>query len=372
MTQVVGHARSQEEALTLCFGCPKLCRHACPVSDADQNEMTTPWGKMSAMKLVADQKLADHPETMALAYKCLECRLCQASCELDNPVASVLDAFRRRAFQKGTAPGSILEYSRKFRDHNNPYGYDLRDILREKFAKRLAIKSRTVYLPGCTEIAESPETIGTVFRLFDHFGLKDVALYPERNQCCGYPLYAAGDWEGFRELAKENAAALRDYRQIVTGSPECLYTLETLYPEAGFPVRARLLHVLEFMNGALRVSGRSGSSFGKIAYHDPCLMGRFRKLYDLPREALRQATGSLPLEFSQNREYSYCCGAGGLLPVSSPETAAGVTRTRVQEFHRTGADVVVSSCPSCVRRFQDAGLNSKNVVDILADAFLEK
>ncbi|MEO7094874.1 MAG: (Fe-S)-binding protein, partial [Polyangiales bacterium] len=39
--------------LETCAFCPKLSRAACPVSNADGRETTTPWGKMTAAYLVA-------------------------------------------------------------------------------------------------------------------------------------------------------------------------------------------------------------------------------------------------------------------------------------------------------------------------------
>jgi dimethylglycine catabolism B len=36
-----------KDTLEKCVFCPKLCRSACPVSNAEPRETITPWGKMS-------------------------------------------------------------------------------------------------------------------------------------------------------------------------------------------------------------------------------------------------------------------------------------------------------------------------------------
>jgi Fe-S oxidoreductase len=47
----------------------------------------------------------------------------------------------------------------------------------------------------------------------------------------------------------------------------------------------------------------------KVVYHDPCYLGRYRGVYDEPREVLSRAVEVL--EAPRNRERSFCCGAGG-------------------------------------------------------------
>src|SRR3989344_4795742 len=111
--------RDPEGATSLCTFCPKLCRFSCPVAEADRNEATTPWGKMTTMKMVEEKRLPMNAETMGLAYKCLNCRASQSVCEHDNPVSSVLDTYRVRAFRAGLAPGGVAAYCRNFQRQNN-------------------------------------------------------------------------------------------------------------------------------------------------------------------------------------------------------------------------------------------------------------
>jgi Fe-S oxidoreductase len=356
--------RDAKTAMTLCQQCPKLCRFSCPVADADQNEATTPWGKMTAMKLVEEKKLPMTAETMGLAYKCLNCRLSEEVCELDNPVSSVLDTYRVRAFHAGLAPEAVVSYCKKFGKENNPFGKDLFRELQKRFPERLKGKKRTAYFPGCTEIAREPATIGRTFELLEILKAKEVGLYAEPIQCCGYPLFAAGDWDNFVELAEVNSNALRDYGLILTGAPACLYTMETLYRSAGHPTSAKFMHIVEYLASHLSSLVPRPSPL-TVAYHDPCYLGRYRKTYEAPRRLIEKVSGRAPREFFRNREGSYCCGAGGLLPVSFPETAEKITENRIEEFKRTGAELLVSSCPTCVHRFKKFGVRAKNLVEYL-------
>lgn len=353
--------KSPEQATSLCSFCPKLCRYACPVADADQNEAVTPWGKMTAMKKVEDKELPMTPETMALAYKCTNCRASEHACELSNPVAPSLNAYRVRAFRADMAPAGVTASCKTFRKHNNPYDRDLLKALQKKFSPGKFASEGTVYFPGCTEIMEDPRTIEKTLDLLN------IPLYPEPIQCCGYPLFAAGDWQDFTDLAEVNSHALNNYDRIVTGAPMCLYTMETLYRSAGHRVRAKFEHVVE-RNPPIPPLKKGGPKGGfSVAYHDPCYLGRYRKIYDEPRRLIEQVSGKPPVEFLLNRENSYCCGGGGLLPVSSPETADTITKNRIAQFRETGAELLVTSCPTCVQRFRKFGAPALSLVDYLAD-----
>lgn len=351
--------KSPEDATSLCSFCPKLCRYACPVADADQNEAVTPWGKMTAMKKVEDKILPMTAETMGLAYKCTNCRASEFACEHANPVAPSLDAYRVRAFRADMAPAGVAEFCTNFQRHNNPYDRDLMKVLEKKFSPQKFASKGTVYFPGCTEIMEDPKTTEKALNLLG------LPLYAEPIQCCGYPLFAAGDWADFTELAEVNSHALNNYDRIVTGAPMCLYTMETLYRSAGHRVRARFEHVSEHLAQRPKAKVQRPKS-PVVAYHDPCYLGRYRKTYEAPRKLIEQVSGQAPKEFLLNREESYCCGGGGLLPVSFPETADMITKNRIAQFRETGAELLVTSCSTCVQRFRKFGAPAQSLADYLA------
>ena len=236
-----------EQATSLCHSCPKLCRYSCPVADADQDEATTPWGKMNTMRLVDQKRLPQTRETMALAYKCLNCRASEGACEMANPVSTTLDTYRAEAFRAGLAPEAVSSYCRKFQKESNPFQIDLGKEL-AKLPSPLPKKPKVVYCPGCTEIARSPKTITNTLELFKELKATEIGIYDEPLQCCGYPLFAAGDRDNFAEIAEIQSHALNRYPLIVSGAPACLYTMQSLYRSVGFPVRGKFMHVAEYLS----------------------------------------------------------------------------------------------------------------------------
>ena len=122
-----------KQALDRCSFCPNLCQQSCPVADADRDQMSLPGNKMATMKLLSTRKLEWSKEAALQAYKCSQCGKCTETCELDNPVAYVLEQFRAKAFKKGYAPDSIYRYCKKFKERNNPYGVRFLQQLKKRF-----------------------------------------------------------------------------------------------------------------------------------------------------------------------------------------------------------------------------------------------
>jgi Fe-S oxidoreductase len=96
----------------------------------------------------------------------------------------------------------------------------------------------------------------------------------------------------------------------------------------------------------------SSASGQKIVYHDPCYLGRYRGVYDEPREVLGRS-GEV-IDPPRSRERSFCCGAGGGLAFLGEEKGARVSHVRAKELVETGADIVGAACPFCNTMFRDA------------------
>jgi Fe-S oxidoreductase len=87
-------------------------------------------------------------------------------------------------------------------------------------------------------------------------------------------------------------------------------------------------------------------------FHDPCYLGRYRGVYDEPRQVI--ATSATVVDPPRARERSFCCGAGGGLVFLGEEKGQRVNETRARELAGTGASVVGVACPFCNSMFRDA------------------
>ena len=112
-----------------------------------------------------------------------------------------------------------------------------------------------------------------------------------------------------------------------------------------------------------------------VTFHDPCYLGRHNGIYEAPRRILQSIPGLHLVEMFNHREGSLCCGGGGggawrNLPV---EQRFGVLRIR--EALGTGAEVIATACPYCIRMLTDAvrelGVGDRIVVRDVAEWLLQ-
>ena len=87
-------------------------------------------------------------------------------------------------------------------------------------------------------------------------------------------------------------------------------------------------------------------------FHDPCYLGRYRGIYDEPRDVIeRSASVEEP---DRTHQRSFCCGAGGGRAFLGEEEGKRVSVERAEELVGTGAEVVGAACPFCNTMIRDA------------------
>jgi Fe-S oxidoreductase len=139
------------------------------------------------------------------------------------------------------------------------------------------------------------------------------------------------------------------------------------------------VHHSEFINeliasGRLKVS-RSIVEDHKMAYHDPCYLGRYNEVYEAPRSVMDSAAGGY-VELPRCRDRGFCCGAGGARAFMEEKRGTRISHNRLNEAVATDASGVAVGCPFCVTMFEDGvrGLNIeerfavKDIAEIVADA----
>jgi len=104
----------------------------------------------------------------------------------------------------------------------------------------------------------------------------------------------------------------------------------------------------------------------RATYHDPCHLLRGQGIREQPRELIRQVVDLVEMP-------AICCGSGGGVKSGVPDEAAALGKRRAEEIQKSGADIVISSCPFC--EFHIAGHTDrpvKNVASVLLEGYKEK
>ena len=343
--------------LDYCTFCPKMCRHACPVSTASGRETYIPQVKMDRLNQLRLGRGSWTADTTDPLWACTGCRHCTMYCEHGNEPGLVLLTGRAVAATHGVSHPALAGYSERFRAREQRLSAQLALL----FEPHLATEGEVGYWPGCDAIDKAASDIAAALALFDRVGLHGVRIVDAPQACAGYPLLAAGHRDLFRWHAGRVASALRGFARVAINCSACLYALRAQYPAEGVNLRTEIVSLADVLapaaaNLACPLTRRS------VYYHDPCYHARYNGVVEQPRRALSQLAELR--ELAWNRGDTECCGAGGLLPKTMPAIADQMSRRRLAEVQSSGGGMVVTSCASCAFMLRRNAPPSVEVADL--------
>ncbi len=282
----------REHEIATCTFCPKLCRFACPVAEAECRETVTPWGLMTRLDDVRRETEALDPETAELLGHCTGCGRCAQICKHSNDVPGTLFDARAEAFEAGVLPRPLVEWAR-FEPLPSP-----------AFAA-LPSGGRVRLLPGFAP----DSTVEAAIRL-----LRAVGVAPTRcaTTHAGARFFDAGLRGELREHFDAMQADLSGAERVICIDPADVVSLR----RSGIELPAT--HLSQEL---AELTGLRPAHDGDVLYLDSCRLGRGLGVYDEPRELLaRVISGELREAFMHHAEGG-CCGASAGYPTTSPEGA---------------------------------------------------
>jgi glycolate oxidase iron-sulfur subunit len=386
--------QSQYETISRCNRCG-FCQVACPVFRATGHEAGVARGRVALLKALIENRMSWDEGLKEPLFDCLSCGACTANCFPAVATADlVLDAraeyldrvgrnhihrllFRRllphprrlrlaaRAAALARKAGlsrlaSMLGLLRVFgRDasraeqivHHFPD-----HTFRGKFAPGVLDGEGDVrigYFVGCGTDVMEPNAAEAALKTLRRMG-KTVEILD--NCCCGLPAMTYGDRTAAQALAEKNLHLVNAGRfdLVVTDCSSCAAFLKkypALFGENDLrtaAARALAERVRDFVQ-ILSSDGRSAqaAAVGKTiaTYHDPCHASRGQGLVREPRTLLRSLPG---VEFREMPEADWCCGGAGSYAVSHYDLALKVLDRKIDNLERTGANLLVTSCPACI------------------------
>jgi Fe-S oxidoreductase len=348
--------------LEYCTYCPKMCRHACPVSTTTGRETWTPQAKMTALNLVRKGHAPATRDALEPIWACTGCRQCTEYCAHGVEPAAVLFAGRVDAERRGVAHPALDGYPQRFRAREERLRRKLRAIVpRDRFAE----EAQVALWPGCDAVDKGDADVRAQLALLDRLGERHVRVVDADQVCGGYPLLAAGQLDVFRWHAERVAKELRRYRTVVMNCSACVHAIRTLYPAEGVTVGAEIKHVAELLAAhAERIPAPAART--PVYYHDPCYLARHADVLEAPRRLLGRVAEVR--ELAWNRRDTECCGGAGLLPKTMPAVADGMARRRLAEVAAAGGGTLVTSCGTCkhmLARNAPAGVEVRDLIEIV-------
>jgi Fe-S oxidoreductase len=202
-------------------------------------------------------------------------------------------------------------------------------------------------------------------RLLERAGVSFAILGTEET-CTGDPVRRVGNEYLFQLQAQQNVETLNRHgkRKIVTTCPHCFNTVGTEYRAFGGDYET--IHHVQLLDqlvaeGRLKPRERLDE---RLAYHDPCYLGRYHDIYDAPRQALRAIPGVELAEIHRHGKRAMCCGAGGGHAFCEERGGRRINHIRVEQALEVQPQRVATACPYCLMMFED-GTRAKDVEETL-------
>jgi glycolate oxidase iron-sulfur subunit len=211
---------------------------------------------------------------------------------------------------------------------------------------------RIGYFVGCGVDIISQDTGYATLPLLKKIG---KIVHVLENCCCGLPAWSYGDLKAARKLAAKNLSILASekFDVIVTDCSSCASFLKNypqLFAEAGrqhkkaAAVSARVNDMVQLIH-SMEAVAPSRDPAVTVTYHHPCHAARGQGLSTEPGEILNRLPG---VEYRPLPEADWCCGGAGSYAFAHYELSQQVLDRKMENLKKTGADLLVTSCPACI------------------------
>ncbi len=295
-------------------------------------------------------------------WYCRTCTACMEVCPATvDFVDTLMEVRRHEIMMEGRAPGDAMRALKMLENRGNPFGPQSDRV---DWVKSLGVR---VVAPGescdvlywvgcCTSFDPTKQKIASdLALLLDRCGI-DFGVLGADERCCGDPARVLGDERLFQEVARQQIEALqqRSFRVLLTSCPHCYNVLKNEYPQFG--ANFHVVHHAEFLH-EMFWTGELAPKIGvtrKVAFHDPCYLGRYQKVYEAPRQVIAALPGTTVSEMRDARERSLCCGGGGGHFWMDLKANERINNLRVRQAQDAGADTIVTACAFCKQMLEDS------------------
>ncbi|MCK4336620.1 MAG: 4Fe-4S dicluster domain-containing protein [Candidatus Aminicenantes bacterium] len=314
-------------------------------------------------------------------WTCTTCGACMHVCPVEiEHVSKIVSIRQSQVLMESKFPKELNAFFRNMETNSNPWGIGFAD--RANWAEGLDVKMLhdvpdTEYLLwiGCAGAfdEQGQKITKAMVSILNKSGIKFGILGIE-EKCCGDSAKRLGNEYLFQILAGDNIETFKknNIKKIIVTCPHGYNTFKNEYPKLLDLIpnlsdkdkvslqNIEVFHHVQFIQhlletGALTLKDRM---IKELTYHDSCYLGRHNSIIKEPRDILLKLTGKKIIELDNNKEHSFCCGAGGGLMWTEENLGTRINHKRTDEVIKSGAEIIATSCPFCQTMLQD-GLKDK-------------
>jgi Fe-S oxidoreductase len=344
------------ETFQSCMQCG-ACTGVCPYG-----EITS----YSPRKILRDISL-DRSSNVSVdeaSWTCATCNSCVEQCPRGIGVLDLIKSTRRQVVGAGFLPGYFEAPVKSLKKGGNPWegknGANRLHWAKSEKPPTYTKEHEYCLFTCCTTAYDPSSDQGSqkagvaLLRLLDHAGVSYGTL-GTKESCCGDMADKIGAADVAADLAGKNTEMFlaAGVSKILTTSPHCLHAFSRNYEGLKQIANVHSTELLDrlIQDGSIKPVNNLDL---KVTYHDPCYLGRHSSVYDPPRRILESIPGVTLVEMQNSRERSFCCGGGSGGPWKNGNGKESLGEIRIKEAIGTGAGVVATACPYCIRMLNES------------------
>ncbi len=367
---------SYKDFMEKCSHC-SYCEATCPVYLEDLLETHVARARMELIRAVlVDEEMPVTARFKEIIDRCLLCTNCKQTCPVNVPVEDIVIAARYKLYngkRMGMIKRKLLKQIMENRGFTGAMGKlssiakvagvkNIPDIPAKSFDDQYEagtyppdgeVRAKVVYYAGCATNTIFPETGDIVMKVLKKNGIEVVI--PEGLSCCGIPAISEGDLNTASEMVKRNIEVLSkiDTDMIITDCTSCGMTFKekvvnTLdvndeFKERATAVALKFREVTEYLMD-IGITEKIKPVKEKVTYHVPCHRDWSETVSDAPRKLMEMIPDLTVVEMEHPEK---CCGAGGAFFMENKELSESIRSKKTGDIKQTGANILVTQCPSC-------------------------
>lgn len=355
-----------------CIGCDFCTENSelgplkgCPLIDTFSFLSHGPKGRLILIKSGLNSEITIDKKIAERIFECTDCGFCEEHCMGGLPLVDIWYTLREELTRRDLTPNAARRETQILEKTKNIYGKSHDGLVSWIKDKSIIDKQAdTVFFVGCVNSYEDQKTGQTIVDLLKKIGEDFTVLSDE--WCCGYPLTLLGHPDKAITFMEHNIDLFKKVgaKKILFQCPGCMASFTRLYPKLtgkSFPFKA--IHITEFLNDfVIKNKGLEYLLYPlTVTYHDPCHLARRLKIVDEPRNILKGIPNLRLLEMERTKKRTYCCGGTA---ITSKEVFLEASKNRIEEALSTGADLILTECPTCKITLKKAAKRLGAKIDI--------
>lgn len=297
-----------------------LCQGICPIYDEIKNENVTARGKLMQILGLKKGDLKLNRKILNSLDLCLNCEKCKINCPSGIETTDVFN------FEKKLG---LIEKFLHSQFVFNAKIFSLKAFSLFKKAKKYEKTSDILYFEGC--IAKE---------LKNGLTLKGVKLQNGGFQCCGLPYLTKGREDIYRQIMEHNEQIIESARLVVFDCATC-YSAVKNYEFKNPKNKEKLIFYTDFYKEKTYKLQKPAD----VTYHMPCHLKSTGVELGKIEDILKSVKN---LNYIRANKAENCCGFGGDFFIRHPKIAFSIAMKKAHDIAQTNADIVLSSCPTCL------------------------